>query len=80
MLISQYTTPNLTIEAPNGTSYSCRRYGNAGAVLTRDHSKFARLESILAPTVVARLPRLRALEKHHSNESHHSARKTSAWT
>jgi hypothetical protein len=28
--MSQYTAPNLTIEAPNGTTYAYRRFGKAG--------------------------------------------------
>src|SRR6202789_2102193 len=28
---SQYTAPNLFLEAPNGTSYAYRRFGKAGA-------------------------------------------------
>ena len=30
-MMSQYTTPNLTIGASDGTSYAYRRYGKAGA-------------------------------------------------
>jgi pimeloyl-ACP methyl ester carboxylesterase len=32
VLMSQYTTPNLTIDAANGTAYAYRRYGKAGTV------------------------------------------------
>jgi len=32
ILTSQYTTPNLTIDAANGTAYAYRRYGKAGTV------------------------------------------------
>src|SRR4051812_46618302 len=30
--MSQYTTPNQLIEAPNGTTYAYRRYGPAGTI------------------------------------------------
>ena len=30
--MSQYSTPNLTLEAPNGSRYAYRRYGRAGTV------------------------------------------------
>jgi pimeloyl-ACP methyl ester carboxylesterase len=32
VLTSQYTTPNLTVDAANGTAYAYRRYGKAGTV------------------------------------------------
>ncbi|MFD6751749.1 alpha/beta hydrolase, partial [Streptomyces anthocyanicus] len=30
--MTQYTAPNLTIEASNGTTYAYRRFGRAGTV------------------------------------------------